>query len=200
MCGNLYDRYATQELGLVAHECKICNSYHLNTASHYFEFLKLDNNEPAEPNEPARLIVTDLYSHAMPLIRYEIGDIVTRNTQTDKCPGALKVKSIQGCVNDVIYNPNGTIVNWAVIEDILKTADNFISDVSQYQFVQESIDQYSLKVISKNHRSSKTDLENKLLHLLGPQAKARIEFVQTIPKLPSGKCPVVLNQMTRKLA
>ena len=68
-------RYTAEELGILAQECPTGKQHHLNGGSHVIEVLDRDRDVPAAPGEAGRVVVTDLWSHAMPLIRYELGDI-----------------------------------------------------------------------------------------------------------------------------
>ena len=37
-------------------------SYYIDSESYYYEILKLDSDEPAEPGELGRIVITDLYN------------------------------------------------------------------------------------------------------------------------------------------
>src|SRR5699024_9727277 len=68
-------RYATEELGIIANQCLHTENYHVNEGSFIVEVLKKNSNNQVDPGEEGRIIVTDLYSNAMPLIRYDTGDL-----------------------------------------------------------------------------------------------------------------------------
>ncbi len=92
---NIHDRYATLETGVLAHECIRCGHYHVNFPSYHLELLKLDSDEPAEPGELGRIVITDLYSFAVPLIRYDIGDLAEWVGEKDLChPPMPAIKKI----------------------------------------------------------------------------------------------------------
>jgi phenylacetate-CoA ligase len=58
--------------------------------------------------KPGRILVTDLDNHAMPLIRYEIGDEGILTRERCACGRAHTVlASIQGRTQDYIYNSEG---------------------------------------------------------------------------------------------
>ena len=194
-----YDRYATQELGIVANECKKCNAFHINKASHYVELLSMHNDNPAAPGEPGRIVVTDLNSFAMPLIRYEIGDIAISDGPNANCNCAQTIRNIQGRVNDLIYNPRGENVNWAAIQDIIEKDSRIADAIVQYQFVQEGVSDYCLNIIPGLAQELQDITSHKLLELLGENANIRFDFVEHIPTLSSGKCPTILNQYNRRL-
>ena len=72
----IISRYANSENGFLAQQTNDGDTFILNTAHYVFETLKIDSDEPAPYGDPARLVLTDLYNYAMPLIRYDTGDIV----------------------------------------------------------------------------------------------------------------------------
>ena len=69
-------RYSNNENGILAQQPIDSDHFILNTAHYFFETLRLDTDETAPYGEPARLVVTDIYNYAMPLIRYDTEDIV----------------------------------------------------------------------------------------------------------------------------
>ena len=67
------DRYANIENGILAATAPDDDRYRVNHASYWLEFLKLESDEPQVPGQPARVVVTDLFNRAMPIIRYDTG-------------------------------------------------------------------------------------------------------------------------------
>ena len=68
-------RYGTEEFGTIAVERPKDQKHVLNLSSVIVEILAIDKDVPVEPGQMGRIVVTDLFSHAMPLIRYETGDL-----------------------------------------------------------------------------------------------------------------------------
>jgi phenylacetate-CoA ligase len=68
------DRYSSSEFGFLAIQCPSSDHLHALQFNNYIEILN-DNNESCEIGEPGRVVVTSLQNLAMPLIRYELGDI-----------------------------------------------------------------------------------------------------------------------------
>jgi phenylacetate-CoA ligase len=69
---NVVARYAMEELGIIANQCIHSENYHVNDASFVLEILKKENDNLADIGEEGRIVITDLYSNAMPLIRYDM--------------------------------------------------------------------------------------------------------------------------------
>lgn len=68
------DRYSCEEVGWLAIQCPSQHNLHVTSGTVLLEILD-DNNQPCPPGVPGRVVVTSLHSFAMPMIRYELGDI-----------------------------------------------------------------------------------------------------------------------------
>lgn len=184
-------RYSTEELGVLAHECPMLKKHHINTASYKVEVLSLDKDEPSEEGEVGRIVVTDLFSYAMPLIRYETGDL---GVLGKNCPCGLKgpiIENLQGRAAEVVYNTKGIMVLPIFIEDIMQ----YYTDIIQYQFIQNDQKSYTLNVVNK--KGANFDIEkvtNFIMHWMGEDAIVKIEFSEDIQMLKSGKRPSVINK------
>ena len=180
---NVVSLYSNQENGTLAQECIDNTEFHLNTASYYFEFLKLDKDAPAALDEPARIVVTDLFNRAMPLIRYDTGDIATL---TDQCLCGWKtkaVKHIHGRAMDCIYDTQGRMISPVTITNYMWPFDKLL----QFQFIQEGRRHYSLRLNGATEFYTDEEFINLFKGLLGREAIITIEHVNEIPVLSSGK-------------
>lgn len=175
------DRYANEENGLLACTQPDDDLFHLNRASYFFEFLKLDSDEPEEKGSLARIVVTDLYSYAMPMIRYDTGDLAI---VADDGPGpARTLRSIEGRRADVIYDVLGRELSSTTIGTLM---DEF-ADVARYQLIQESASAYRLRLCGTESARIERALEAKFVTALGSTARVAVEFVDDIPSGRNGK-------------
>ncbi|UCE31098.1 MAG: AMP-binding protein [Burkholderiales bacterium] len=67
------DVYSCEELGWIALQCPRHEHLHVMSASVLLEIVD-GSGRPCPAGRPGRVLLTGLHSHAMPLIRYEIGD------------------------------------------------------------------------------------------------------------------------------
>jgi len=70
-----YSRYSNQENGIIGQDDEESNVFILNEAHYIVEIFKIDGDELAADGEVGRIVVTDLYNYAMPMIHYDTGDI-----------------------------------------------------------------------------------------------------------------------------
>jgi len=191
--GNVVSHYSNSENGVLAQECVDNMEFHLNTASYHFEFLKLDRDEPADLNEPARVVVTDLFNRAMPLIRYDTGDMALL---TEKCECGWQTKAVKevlGRVMDCIYDTEGRLISPVSITNYMWPYDK----LSQFQFVQENEREYTLKLNGARGVYADSEFIGIFKNLLGEDAEIRIEHVNEVPVLSSGKRKHVVSKLNK---
>jgi phenylacetate-coenzyme A ligase PaaK-like adenylate-forming protein len=88
--------YSNEENGIMGIQDAVEEGYHIDTESYYYEILKMDSDEPAEPGELGRIVITDLYNYAFPILRYDNGDtaIAKRKVKKRKIQ-AVSVQSVR---------------------------------------------------------------------------------------------------------
>jgi phenylacetate-CoA ligase len=69
----IIDVYSSKEAGIIALQCPEHDRYHIQSESVLVEVLD-DSNQPCQPGEIGRVVLTPLHNYATPLIRYDIGD------------------------------------------------------------------------------------------------------------------------------
>lgn len=187
---NCLSRYSTEELGVLAHECPTSRKHHINTASYKVEILDLNEDKEAKEGEIGRIIVTDLFSYAMPLIRYETGDL---GIMGKSCKCGLKgpiIESLHGRTVESVYSTKGKRILPYFIEEVMLEFEEII----QYQFIQNTKENYTLKVVCSNDAYFDNEKAIKQIkYWMGNDAIINIEFVDEIEKLKSGKRPYVIN-------
>jgi phenylacetate-CoA ligase len=180
----VYERYSNIENGILAQQTSDSgSSYKINTASYHVEILKTDSDEPAEDGEVGRIVITDLFNYAVPLIRYDTGDMAC--LEKGNSTTLLKV---YGRKMDMIYDTKGRIVFPHIFYKIYD-----FSDLKQFQFIQNGEKEYCFKL---NSTKEKTDEEGLISHYkkyLGNDAQFNFEYVDEIPLLISGKRKKVVN-------
>jgi phenylacetate-CoA ligase len=185
-------RYATEELGIIGQTDEDCEVFQVNQASHLVEVLRLDSDSPAAPGSLGRVVVTDLFSRAMPLIRYDTGDIAIAESMAHGEAGVATLRSLEGKQTDVIYDVRGERVAPLTILVALKDSKGF----HRFQFAQRSACDYALRVCPEDAEVDPS-VQEKLLAIMGAGARLQVQRVSRIARLRSGKCPVVVNEMTK---
>lgn len=179
-------RYSNMENGILAQQPLNLNThYQVNWASYHIEILDLETDTPVPYGKMGRIIVTDLFNYATPMIRYDTGDLGVM----DLHEGIPVLKRIEGRASDNIYNTQGNLVSSFMIID----ACNF-KGIHQIQLVQETKNQYTLKLNVSDAFSNENDLVSNFKTYLGKDAHITIVFVKELPVLASGKQKITENK------
>jgi len=144
--------YGARECGWIASECRERRRLHVNTAGIHLE-----------ATSDGRLLVTDLWNPAMPLIRYEIGDRGLLDPVPCPCGDPRPVLArLEGREVDVFTLPSGRRVP-GVLSDVRGVGFD-AHGILDAQFVQSAPDRLDVHwVPGPNHRPD--DLEAFLRHV-----------------------------------
>lgn len=187
----VYSRYTTEEFGVLAQECPDAKQHHLNQATFVFELLDLDDDTPVSPGQPGRVVVTDLWSQAMPLIRYDLGDVAVMQERCACGWDRPVFTDIEGRLVEVIYDTAGNRLSPFAINSRIQDLDSVI----QFQFVQHAPARYSIRLHAMPSFAQEEALTKRLLDVLGGDADLTVVYVDEIPPLRSGKRPFIINEM-----
>src|SRR5262249_16951702 len=106
----IFNRYGCREVSVIASECEAHQGLHVMAEGLLVEIVK--GNRPAKPGEMGSILVTDLLNHAMPLIRYRIGDVGSWEEGICPCGRALpRLRSVEGRVTDFLVGSDGRLVS-----------------------------------------------------------------------------------------
>jgi phenylacetate-CoA ligase len=149
------------------------------------------------PGEMGRIICTGLHSFAMPIIRYDIGDIGIASDE--KCPcdrGLPLLKSIEGRTDDFFIAPNGNLYSPPIITHI-----RVIPGISQFRIIQETVKETIIQVVPNKDFTQETSRQIKetVQKLMGKDFNIEVAVVDAIPPDPSGKIRSTISKVKRQL-
>ncbi|MDB4752740.1 CoF synthetase [Winogradskyella sp.] len=185
----ILSRYSSEEIGIIAQQTlNSPNSFVINHASYVVEVLQFDNNESVKPGEFGRIVVTDLFNFAMPIIRYDTGDIAKLGINDE---GVIQLDEIEGRKMDVIYDSDGNLISSFVVYTKFY---KYYHLLKQYQFIQQSEKDYEVKLnLQGNTFAFEDDLIAIIKSDFGEDSNVTITYVDEIPPLSSGKRRKVIN-------
>lgn len=185
-------RYANLENGMFAQQTSWSgNDFLVNSASYHIEILDLHEDIPVKEGEMGRIVATDLFNRAMPMIRYDTGDLGILGTSEKNGKTHQVFKKIEGRKMDAIYNTKGEVVSSFTITNSMWK----YTELAQYQFIQMSKKVYKFKLNAVEKFRREQELIEEFKGYLGSDAKIQVTYVDEVPLLSSGKRKKVLNTM-----
>ena len=191
----VFERYSASETGTIAGECEM-HRLHLNIGSLYAELMPHETIRISASGEPRTLILTDLFNYAMPFLRYNMKDVVVLDDGPCTCGRSSPlIGAVYGRTMDQITSPEGEWVDPMCFGNLLRN----IPSIRRFQFVQETLNSYVVRVVPCDGFGSQTVSEIVQRHrrFLGPSANIQVLPVDEIPALPSGKRPLVISNLRR---
>ena len=130
----VFDVYGLTEMGVVAWECEAHDGYHLSEDASIVEFLPL-----AAGSTEAKLVMTNLELTAMPLIRYDAGDLgVAGPPEPCGCGRKFaRLSRVNGRAVDCLRLNDGRVVSPYELTLALEGVDG----MDRYQVIQHRIDE-----------------------------------------------------------
>jgi len=188
-------RYSNLENGILAQQChENGNEFHINGASYAVELLDFDKDVPVQSGMPGRIVITDLFNYAMPMIRYDTGDIGIFSEEA-KCSLKTPVFTrVEGRRVDSIYDTRGVLLSPHMVTNNMWK----YGELKQYQFIQSGPRDYMFKLNAGPEFNREEQLIREFRGYLGEDAAIRIEYVDEIPLLASGKRKKVLSTWTSR--
>jgi phenylacetate-CoA ligase len=185
-------RYSNQENGIIGQDDIENNTFILNEAHYIVEILKMDLDMPVEEGEIGRIVITDLYNYAMPIIRYDTGDVGSFKFIKYKGVNKKALTNFGGRKIDLVYDSDGNLLS---PHKISVTFWSF-PELKQFQFIQQGSNKYLVKLNVKADFTRQNELKEKLLALFGDGSIISFEYVDDIPVTGSGKRKYIVNQIS----
>lgn len=141
---DIADNYSCEELATMAFSCPQNNHYHVVNDNVYMEIID-DDGKPCAPGEVGRIVVTQLKNLAMPLIRYELGDLGVWGDGCD-CGRHLPVlKRIEGRRRNLVVMANGDSFHPVFDEKKILA----IAAIKRYQLIQKDLTNIEIRLLAK---------------------------------------------------
>jgi len=163
----VFDRYGSAEMVVSASQCEY-GKYHVNPMLGYMEII---NN---------RIVGTTFHNYAMPLIRYDIGDMCTKGVQWGY------IKKINGRNVSIFKTKTGNLIDGEYFTHLFYMKDW----VKKFQVVQNDYENLTIKIVLNNKKGKISDIlsiERNIKLVMGQNCRIKCNFVKRINQLKSGK-------------
>lgn len=180
------NRYDNEENGLLAITKPYDDKFITNYTSLYFELLEINSDTSVAPGEVGRVVITDYFNKAMPLIRYDTGDLAVSNDM----PGDIRTLSaLKGRSSDYLYSVDGKKISGVAISGITEIFDS----IERYQLVQNSKCDFIFTFSGELSNRHKNALDKRLKDALGMSASIRYLKKSYIPQTQNGKYKTIVR-------
>jgi phenylacetate-coenzyme A ligase PaaK-like adenylate-forming protein len=124
-----------------------------------------EKNQPVPTGEKgAKVLVTNLANYAQPIIRYEVGDVVTMATEPCGCGSNMPlIERVEGRDSDVFYIETDKGVR-SLQPAVFDLAILQMLDAREYQLIQEENTRFRILIEPLPGRNLDRDWAKKIMH------------------------------------
>lgn len=186
----VHETYGSAELASIAAECGRQNGLHPFNSLFYVEVVR--QGKPVGNGEIGRVLLTDLVNYAMPLLRYDIGDVAVVKEGACPCGISSPRIKVQGRIQDCLVGKDGTILTPdRMIDGVLGD----FPDVLGFQLEKQSPQDYYLQVAPKEDKvSSLEEIVSLVARQLPGRPRVQARVVSTILPEQGGKYRLIKNR------
>ncbi|KPK98803.1 MAG: hypothetical protein AMJ95_02350 [Omnitrophica WOR_2 bacterium SM23_72] len=187
-----YNYYVCTERVISAWECLNQDGMHIDMERGIVEIVD-DNGELLSDGHSGRIIATALHIFAMPLIRYDTGDIGSISDSPCACNrGSPLLKSFEGRINEVIRYKDKFI--WS---SALALISSQFKNIEKCQFVQEKETELIVNIVRRDGFSENDakGIVAYLHNLIDEKLVIKLNFVEQIPRTEMGKFPFIISKV-----
>jgi phenylacetate-CoA ligase len=192
-----YDDIGSSEIGNFGFECIFQKGTHVNENMYYAECLDLDTLEPVQDGEIGELVLSNLCTETMPLLRYRIKDLVKFNREICEC-GRSFLRLDGGILgrSDDMFQFGGVNVFPSAIENLVRQVDNFSNEYQIVLPAKNSKERITIRVEPVSDQVSQNDMKNAVERFI-EDFKYRVMFTPAVEVLKAGELPRVAGKAKR---
>jgi len=181
-------RYGSRETDIIASECEH-GKLHVNDDNLLVEVL----TDPGQPY--GRVVITDLWNYAMPLIRYEIGDFASRSDQACACGRGLSVLAgVEGRSSEMFKTRDGRMVSGLWFNGVFRE----VPVVKRFQVRQTDYDAFHIRFTTDSSAAPDVllaDVFAKVRRQFGDSSRITVERTDEIVQEGSGKFRFLISDV-----
>lgn len=180
----LFDWYGSFERNAAIGTCEH-GSYHLLSDYSYVELMPRGEGH-------MEIVGTTFHNNLMPLIRYQIGDMIVPAPQTHRCACGRcfpVIDRIDGRMDDFVVTPDGRQIGMMAI--VFDGLDYLLEG----QIRQVAVDCLEIRLVPVRNLNARdfAALEGRVREIVGSKMAIRIKVVDSIPRSRAGKLQIVVR-------
>jgi phenylacetate-CoA ligase len=180
---NVLEFYSSKECGAIAVRCPFGHGYHVNAEAVLAEIVDAQGL-PVAPGQAGRVVITPFASTALPLIRYDQGDVAVAGT-TCECGRSLPhIASISGRERTFFRHPDGR----KAISELTQECRELIG-AGQVQIAQVGPTEFEIRYTQRDWGVARDEAKfaEKFREIMFEDSNATLIKLPEIPLSPAGK-------------
>lgn len=192
ICRKVFNLYGSQEGQHSVMECA-SGQMHINPLVGIVEIVDADNQR-VQAGEFGRVLVTGLTRRTMPLIRYELGDVVESTGYATDCTCGLKwptIGQIEGRSEDLVRTRDGRYIGYLCFH-----ATKNLRGIKEAQLIQVNYEKFIFNIVkseseSPDNKQLEYAITQQIMNRLRLPVEIDFRYISSIPRGSRGKFKAV---------
>lgn len=186
------DTYGCADGGGNANTCEHDAGFHVSFEASIWEVCDESGN-PVPEGDSGEVTLTSLTNYAMPLLRYQPGDVIENSFNYDVCSCGRtlpRIKKILGRTTDILSFSNGRSLGGPAFTLLFREFP-----LEKYQLVQNNITELEINIIPSNDFTAQHEVRllQLMQHHCGKEVIIKLNKVEEIALPKSGKHRFIIN-------
>jgi phenylacetate-CoA ligase len=189
----VFDQYGCTEQALFVSQCEQ-GSYHVHPEYGIVELLD-DHDQPVGIGRAGRVVCTSFVNRAMPLIRYDLGDLAEWGENSCACGRHFPViRTIIGRQDDYILTPDGHRIGR--LDPVFKG----VASVRMAQIIQQDLTHLTLLIVPGSNfcDADRDSIVRELHNRVGNEMGIQVEYRDRIAMSANGKYKAVVSCLDQR--
>lgn len=190
----VYNLYGGTEAPSIAVNKKDSHNLTISEDLYFIEVLD-ENGNDVKPGEQGLITITDLYSKATPLIRYQIGDMAIVDEYFYKITNEFRYfTSVEGRTNDIFELEDGSLIYSHLWHIYFRDEDW----VDRFQVIQQTKNSIEVKLLVKEKNNTRFELFKKRIENTFNGVDFIWTFIEKIELQSGNKYRAVISNVQNK--
>ena len=190
------DTYGCSEANVMAGECGSGNGLHIHEDVCLVEAVDIKGNAVGDGELSNKVYVTNLLKYTQPVIRYELEDVISVNSEPCTCGSSMsRINAIYGRNFDMLWAKKNDGSYAHIHPQGIDAGITLVKGVKNYQVIQEELNKLNVKIMLKesaNKKSTLSHVKSSLIQTLSETGvekfvKININMVNNINRDPKSK-------------
>jgi phenylacetate-CoA ligase len=186
------NEYGASEIGLIAMQ-NSKGDFEVNQQNLFVEIVD-ENNQPLQDGVVGRILITDLFNKAHPMIRYEIGDLGSLETLEN---GTRILKELQGRTSDIARLPSGKVIPGLTFYYVTKKIIKDEIEILEFVVIQKKPSLFEIQYVSSTDMDErlKIDIQKAMDEYLEPGLKVKFTRLAVLDRSKRGKLKQFMSEV-----
>ena len=187
------NEYGASELDIIAFE-DTDGDLLLNDKTLFTEVVD-DDDQPVSHGKEGHLVITGLYNHGHPFIRYKIGDVGIIDQRTKN--GIPRLEKLTGRTNEFAFLPSGKRVPALTFYYVTKSVIEDSGSVKEIKVIQNKKDTFIIEYVADDEldKKEKSSITKAIEEYLEPGLNIRYKRQDQLERSKSGKLKQFISKV-----